>query len=404
MSQLNHNTQAILLLTTHFEKKGPVEYKPLTPTEWGRFARWMRDQSIVPGDLLESNRQDLLRGYQDETISMERIENLINRGATLALSIEKWSRAGLWVITRSDSAYPLKLKDRLGHNSPPVLFGSGDKNLLNVMAIAAVGSRNITDDDINFSRSIGAKAAASGFALVSGGARGVDESSMLGALEADGTAIGILADSLLKKTTSRTFRNHIQRNNLVLISPFSPEAGFNVGNAMARNKYIYCLSDTAVVVHSGRTGGTWNGATENLKQKWVPLWIKKTNDLDSGNSNLVNLGGHWLPEDILNLDLGFLFDDSEEGIPQSPQDDVQIESISENSLYEVFLMRLGGLLEEDPLTRKELQGIFDLTPSQLDAWLTKAVVDGKISKKGRPMRYEITHGSQNDQLAMFDSE
>ena len=111
-----------------------------------------------------------------------------------------------------------------------------------------------------------------------------------------------------------------------------------------------------------------------------------------------------MPEDILNLDLGFLFDDSEEGIPQSPQDDVQIESISENSLYEVFLMRLGGLLEEDPLTRKELQGIFDLTPSQLDAWLTKAIVDGKISKKGRPMRYEITHGSQNDQLAMFDSE
>ena len=383
---------------------GPAEYNPLTPTEWGRFARWMRDQSVAPGELLVSNRQDLLRGYQDEKISMERIENLISRGATLALSIEKWSRAGLWVITRSDSAYPMKLEDRLGHNSPPVLFGSGDKNLLNVKAIAAVGSRNVTDDDINFSRSVGAKVATSGYALVSGGARGVDESSMLGALEADGTAIGILADSLLKKTTSRVFRSHIQRKNLVLISPFSPEAGFNVGNAMARNKYIYCLSDTAVVVHSGRTGGTWSGATENLKQKWVPLWIKKTNDLDSGNSNLVNLGGHWLPEDILNLDLGFLFNDSVEAIQQPPQEDVQTKSISENSLYEVFLMRLGGLLEENPLTRKELQEIFHLTPSQLDAWLTKAIGDGKISKKGRPMRYEIAHGVQNNQLAMFDSE
>jgi len=308
MSQLNQNAQAILLLTTHFGKKKPTEYKPLTPTEWGRFARWMRDQSVVPGELLGSDRQNLLRGYQDEKISMERIENLISRGATLALSMEKWSRAGLWVITRSDSAYPMKLKDRLGHNSPPVLFGSGDKTLLNVIAIAAVGSSNVTDDDINFSRSVGAKVATSGFTLVSGGARGVDESSMLGALEADGTAIGILADSLLKKTTSRAFRSHIQRKNLVLISPFSPEAGFNVGNAMARNKYIYCLSETAVVVHSGRTGGTWSGAKENLKQKWVPLWIKKTNDPDSGNNNLVSLGGHWLPDNILNSDLDFLFE------------------------------------------------------------------------------------------------
>ena len=36
-------------------------------------------------------------------------------------------------------------------------------------------------------------------------------------------------------------------NNLVLISPFYPDAGFNVGNAMQRNKYIYCLSDAAMV-------------------------------------------------------------------------------------------------------------------------------------------------------------
>lgn len=39
--------------------------------------------------------------------------------------------------------------------------------------------------------------------------------------------------------------------NLVLMSPFNPEAGFDVGNAMARNKYVYCLADAAVVVHSG---------------------------------------------------------------------------------------------------------------------------------------------------------
>lgn len=310
MNQLNSDTQATLLMTTHFGEKGSAVCKPLTPTEWGRFACWLKEQSLVPGDLLAGSISELIHSFKDKKITQERIKNLINRGATLALSVEKWSRAGLWIITRSDSSYPKKLKERLGHNSPAVLFGSGDKSLLNAVAIAVVGSRNVSEEDVLFSRSMGAKTAASGFALVSGGARGVDESSMLGALEVDGTAIGILADSLLKKSTSQIYRSHIQKKNMVLISSFSPEAGFNVGNAMARNKYIYCLSGAAVVVHSGKTGGTWSGATENLKQSWVPLWMKKTNDLNSGNNELVNIGGHWLPDEVLDLDLKLLFDES----------------------------------------------------------------------------------------------
>ena len=32
---------AVLLLTAHFSKLAPSDPKPLTPTEWGRFARWL---------------------------------------------------------------------------------------------------------------------------------------------------------------------------------------------------------------------------------------------------------------------------------------------------------------------------------------------------------------------------
>lgn len=409
MEQLNQDAQAILLLTTHFGEKGKGDHKPLAPTEWGRFARWLDDQSLFPGELLTDNRENLLRGFQDNRISLERIESLLNRGTTLALSVEKWSRAGLWIITRSDPEYPQKLKKHLGYNSPPVLFGSGDRNILNAKAIAAVGSRKVTDEDLKFSRSIGAQAAAWAFALVSGGARGVDESSMLGALEAEGTAVGILADSLLKKSTSRIYRSHIQRKNLVLISPFSPEAGFNVGNAMGRNKYIYCLSDAAVVVHSGRTGGTWSGATENLKNNWVPLWVKKTDDADSGNSDLVNLGGRWLPANVQDLDPDFLFGDSDEMVPEEPQVDGGEETpqeahLSGMSVYEFFLIKLMDRLKVTPLTRKEIQDLFNLTPGQLDAWLKRALDDKKISKKSRPVRYEIFKNQKNDQLGMFNSK
>ena len=85
---------------------------------------------------------------------------------------------------------------------------------------------------------LGGEAAEAGYSIVSGGARGIDESAMLGALEKEGTVIGVLSDRLLKAATSSKYRPALMARNLVLMSPFNPEAGFDVGNAMARNKYV----------------------------------------------------------------------------------------------------------------------------------------------------------------------
>ena len=49
----------------------------------------------------------------------------------------------------------------------------------------------------------------------------------------------------------------------VLADSPAEEAGFQVGNAMARNKYIYCLADYGLVVRSDEgKGGTWSDWSE----------------------------------------------------------------------------------------------------------------------------------------------
>ena len=49
---------------------------------------------------------------------------------------------------------------------------------------------------------------------------------------------------------------------------YKPDAGFSVGIAMMRNKYIYSQSEGTVVVKSDyKKGGTWSGAIENIKHK-----------------------------------------------------------------------------------------------------------------------------------------
>lgn len=296
--RVSPDTQAILLLTVHFTKSESNGVKPLTPKEWGRFAEWLWQQSLTPEKLLNGDPARLLDGWQDKTVSVERLEQLLDRGSSLALAMEKWLRSGLWVITRSDDAYPKRLKKRLRNDSPAVLFGCGNKALLNVGGLAVVGSRNVKEPDLTYSERLGAMAAHAGVSIVSGGAKGVDEAAVRGALEAEGTAVGVLSDSLLRATSSAKYRQYLLDNNLALISPFNPEAGFNAGNAMQRNKYIYCLADAALAVHSGKTGGTWSGAQEDLKKNWVPLWVKPTDDPEAGNADLIKAGARPAPANV----------------------------------------------------------------------------------------------------------
>jgi len=300
---LTLNAQATLLLTSYFTKASNENTKPLTNAEWGRFAMWLKEKNLAPADLLGTDPKVILNDWHDSWISGERILLLLSRGHSLALAVDKWKRAGLWIITRSDTDYPKRFKFRLRTDSPAVLFGCGNKSLLNIGGLAVIGSRNAKNDDLEFTEQLGAKAALSQIAIVSGGARGVDESAMLGAMNAGGNVIGIMADSLMQAATSAKWRSGLINGNLALVSPYYPEAGFNAGNAMARNKYIYCLADSSLVVHSGKKGGTLNGAEENLKRRWVPLWVKPCQDTDAANESLVKQGGSWCANDIATLDL-----------------------------------------------------------------------------------------------------
>jgi predicted Rossmann fold nucleotide-binding protein DprA/Smf involved in DNA uptake len=81
-------------------------------------------------------------------------------------------------------------------------------------------------------------------------------------------------------------------SKLVLVSPYDPMAGFNVGNAMQRNKLIYALADAALVISSDyQKGGTWAGATEQLtKLRLVPVFVRSRGDIGKGLWELQNMG------------------------------------------------------------------------------------------------------------------
>ena len=123
---------------------------------------------------------------------------------------------------------------------------------------------------------------------------------MQAALEAGGIAFGALADSLERAARQADVREFVSDGKLVLLTPYSPDAGFSVGAAMGRNKLIYGLAEFAVVVSSDyQTGGTWAGAVEALRAGWCPVLARDGDGVPSGNKELLKLGATALPSNEL---------------------------------------------------------------------------------------------------------
>jgi DNA processing protein len=292
MPTLSPNTQAILLLTAPLiAGRGTSSPDLLSPGEYKRLARHLREIQRQPADLVSPDASDLMRACQP-VIDEARLQRLLGRGFLLSQVIERWHARAIWVVSRADAEYPRRLKVRLREDAPAVIYGCGDMTLLESGGLAVVGSRHVDDSLIDYTMAVGRLAARAGRTLVSGGAKGIDQAAMRGALEAGGKVSGVLADSLEKTTLNREHRNLLLEGQLVLISPYDPSAGFNVGNAMQRNKLIYALADASLVVSSDlNKGGTWTGAVEQLdKLKFVPVYVRPTGGSSPGLDALRSKG------------------------------------------------------------------------------------------------------------------
>ena len=310
---ISENIKAILLLTSHFNTNEVREYKTFSINEYGFFAYWLYRNGFKPESLLndesfneawalwdnplshiEAKKVIDFKGLEKtiSNISFERIQHLLNRGASLSLALDKWQSAGVWIMDRQHPHYPQNFRRHLKHQSPALLFGVGNSELLTKNSIGFVGSRDCSVEDEQSTKQYVEQINRLGYQVVSGAAKGVDTHAMLASLDNGNKAIGIMAESLFRASASNNWRQHLKGNKLVLISPFFPESRFTPANAMARNKYIYLLSKATVVITSGEKGGTWEGAKENLKKNWVPTLVSTHKQpLQAGNHALLTGNG-----------------------------------------------------------------------------------------------------------------
>lgn len=424
---LTPNTQAILLLTAPLiAGRGETSRDLLSLGEYNKLALILRQKHKQPADLLAQDAAELIEVCA-QPFGRTRLEALLGRGFLLSQAVERWNARAIWVISRADAKYPKRLKAKLKEDAPPLLYGCGDIALLEKGGLAVVGSRHVDDELISYTENVGRLSAEAHRSIVSGGAKGIDRAAMHGALMAGGDVAGVMADSLEKAALARDNREPLMEGRLVLVSPYDPAAGFNVGHAMQRNKLIYALSDAALVVTSDfEKGGTWAGAIEQLDRlRFVPVFVRNGANAGKGNSALLNRGGKPWPNPQSGNELGRTLVAAAESVAVEPkQDTLPFTMREEPAVYNAPPLATATEAEAEAIqptatdlkplpeaellntvreilrrelaearTEEEVAALLAVTKPQAKAWLALLVEEAvlEIVTKPKPVRYRTAN-------------
>ena len=419
---LTSNTQAILLLTAPLiAGRGETSCDLLSLGEYNRLARILREKQKQPADLIGPDAQDLIE-LCAHPFGRARLDALLGRGFLLSQAVERWNARAIWVISRADSHYPKRLKARLKEDAPPLLYGCGEIGLLEKGGLAVVGSRHVDDELISFTENVGRLTAKAHRTIISGGAKGIDRAAMHGALLADGNVAGVMADSLERAALARDNREPLMEDRLVLISPYDPAAGFNVGHAMQRNKVIYALADAGLVVTSDfEKGGTWTGAIEQLERlHFVPVFVRNGNNAGRGNAALIHHGGRPWPNPENATELGQMLTAAVESVAAEPKQEALSFALREqpaayttsikpvepstvvgempklnSSPAEELFKTVRDMLRRELVTGQteaEIMSLLGVNKPQAKEWLAKLIKDGTVEKvkKTKPVQYRAS--------------
>lgn len=418
---LNKDSLAIILLCSNLAINTRIDkIKPFTAIEWSKLAKIILNSSIErPANLFNLSRSELKEKLLIKESECERITMLLAKAGQLGFELNSLNNMGIKVMTRADKIFPKVLKEKLKDKCPPVIYYCGDISILEDKLIGVVGSRNIDCYGMEFTKMIGKKIVMEGYSLVSGGARGSDSVSQEEVILNGGRVVAFIADGMLSKIRKKDIRESIMNKKLLLMSTVNPKSGFTVYSAMDRNKYIYCLSEITVVVSSDyNKGGTWAGATENLKNNWVPVVVRDETNIPKGNKELINLGAIRMESNKLKVpferykiinreeerpyydgDLLSLANREYKNLiePDSKTEDSinkkeleKKQSVNTDVNYDVYEMILDKIKESlrTELSLNEFKEKFNVNRKQASDWLNRAVEDGVVKKLHKPERYK----------------
>jgi DNA processing protein len=200
-------------------------------------------------------------------------------------------RAGIRLVCPGDPEWPGQLAD-LGDAQPYALWlrGNADLRFSCLRSVAMVGSRAATAYGSYVASEFAASVAARGWAVISGGAYGVDAAAHHGALGAGGVTVAVLAcgadvpypaghKDLLDAAAAQG----------VVVSEWPPGVTVTRLRFLVRNRVIAALARGTLVVEAGQRSGALNSArhARDLNRQLMAVPGPITSDLSAGCHHII---------------------------------------------------------------------------------------------------------------------
>ncbi len=168
------------------------------------------------------------------------------------------------ILPITHDLYPSLLKK--SDSPPPLLYITGDPNVLLQPQLAVVGSRNATAVGLKNTYSFCSSLAAGGLTITSGMALGVDGTAHKAAIEAKGTTVAVMGNGLdtVYPAKHRELAHLIAQNG-ALVSEFSIGTKPHHYNFPRRNRIICGLSLGTLVIEAGLQSGTLITARQTME-------------------------------------------------------------------------------------------------------------------------------------------
>jgi len=185
--------------------------------------------------------------------------------ANVDAQIERLGRAGAHLLTWHDPDYPATLREI--HDPPPFLFVHGDLQPRDAVAVALVGSRNVSGYGMRVTRELTDGLVQYGVTIVSGLARGTDAAAHWAALRAGGRTIAVMGsgiDVVYPSEHHALFRAISQQGAVITELPMGAQP--DAENFPNRNRIISGLALGTVIVEAAEKSGSLITATLAAEQ------------------------------------------------------------------------------------------------------------------------------------------
>ncbi len=193
----------------------------------------------------------------------------------------------------SDKHKYLQIADCIA-KKPKTLYYRGTLPTTRLPSVAIVGTRKPTAYGREVAHQLAYELAQSGVVIISGLALGIDGIAHRGALEAGGTTLAILANSVdrIYPRSHQALGEQILSQGGAIISEYEPPTDARIYQFLERNRIVSGLADAIVIIEAAARSGTLNTAAHALEQGKelfaVPGNI--TSPLSAGCNHLIKQG------------------------------------------------------------------------------------------------------------------